>query len=49
MMLSPAEATFSIAYVIAAEPDATAIAPAPPSKAATRLSNTSCVGLPKRV
>ena len=47
-MLSPAPATFKMEYVIAAEPDATAIPPAPPSSCATRASNTSVVGLPRR-
>ena len=41
---SPARATFSIAYVTAAAPDATARAAVPPSRAAIRLSKTSSVG-----
>ena len=47
-ILSPASATFKIEYVTAAEPDATAIPAAPPSSCATRASNTSVVGLPRR-
>ena len=40
---SPAFVIFSIAYVIAAAPDATASPATPPSRAATLSSNTPCV------
>ena len=38
-----------IAYVMAAAPEAVAIAPVPPSIAAMRFSNTSVVGFMRRV
>ena len=44
MILSPASQIVMIAYVVAAEPDASARAPIPPSIAATLFSRTSDVG-----
>ena len=48
-MLSPARARFCTAIALAAWPDATASAPAPPSSAATRFSSASVVGFMMRV
>ncbi len=44
-----ARARFQIAIDSAACPDATATAPTPPSSAAMRFSNASCVGFMMRV
>ncbi len=48
-MLSPAEHRFITQKVVAAWPDPTASAAAPPSIAATRFSSTSQVGFMMRV
>ena len=48
-ILSPAEAIFKIAYVMAAEPEAVATAPTPPSSKARRSSKTAVVGFVIRV
>ena len=48
-MLSPACARFCTASALAACPDDTATAAAPPSSAATRFSSTSVVGFMIRV
>ena len=47
-MWSPAKATFWIAYVTAAAPEAVANAATPPSRAAILFSNTSSVGFVRR-
>ena len=46
---SPAPAMFKMENVTAAEPDAKARAPTPPSSAAMRCSKTSFVGFMMRV
>ncbi|MNP70280.1 hypothetical protein D3C76_1664970 [compost metagenome] len=46
---SPDSAIFRMEYVMAADPEAVANAPTPPSRAATRCSNTSVVGFINRV